>query len=210
MKKSVYITIPNSDGWIHKHVHFAIIKMLQDDRYRLRHDCPSHKPYVQNLHKCMWDFLNGGEDYWLTIDTDNPPTNNPLDLVEFDCDVIGCPTPIWRNLVKGDRPWCFNALDKAGDSYVPHTNCSGLQEVDVVGSGCILISRRVIMALKDNKPFFRQWNENGTVEKSGDYSFCEKAKQAGFRIWTHYDYSCMHFNELELGEVIRAFQDMVM
>lgn len=210
MKKSVYITVPNDDGWIHKHIHFAIIKMLQDGRYRLRHDCPSHKPYVNNLHKCMWDFINGGEDYWLTIDTDNPPTNNPLDLIEFDCDVIGCPTPVWHNSVKGDRPWYFNALDRTKDGYIPHIKCEGLQEVDAVGSGCFLISRRVIMALKDNKPFFRQWNKDGTVDMSGDYSFCEKAKKAGFRIWTHYDYSCMHFNEVELGEVIRAFQDMVM
>lgn len=210
MKKSVYITVPNSDGWLHKNVHFAIIKMLQDDRYKLRHDCPSHKPYVQNLHKCMWDFINGGEDYWLTIDTDNPPTNNPLDLVEFDCDIIGCPTPVWHNAVKGDRPWYFNALDKKKDGYKPHMECDGLQEVDAVGSGCLLISRRVLMALKDQKPFFRKWNEDGTVEMSGDYSFCEKAKQAGFKIWTHYNYICQHFNELELGEVIRAFQNVVM
>ncbi len=210
MKKSVYITVPNSDGWIHKHVHFAIIKILSDNRYKLRHDCPSHKPYVQNLHKCMWDFLNGGEDYWLTIDTDNPPMNNPLDLVEFDCDIIGCPTPVWHNVVKGDRPWYFNALDKKDDGYVPHTNCKGLQEVDAVGSGCLLISRRVIIALKDKQPFSRKWNKQGLVDMSGDYSFCEKAKQAGFKIWTHYDYPCMHFNELELGEVIRAFQNVVM
>ena len=53
-------------------------------------------------------------------------------------------------------------------------------------------------------------NQNGLVDTSGDYSFCEKTKEAGFRIWTHYDYPYMHFNELELGEVIRAFQDMVM
>ena len=180
-----------------------------DDRYKIRHDCPSHKPYVNNLHKCMWDFLDGGEDYWLSIDTDNPPTNNPLDLIEFDCDVIGCPTPVWNNAVKGDRPWYFNALDKKEDGYTPHIKCEGLQEVDAIGSGCILMSRRVIMALKDKKPFFRKWNRDGTVEMSGDYSFCEKVKKSNFKIWAHFDYLCMHFNEVELGEVIRAFGDMV-
>ncbi len=210
MKKSVYITVPNSDGWIHKNVHFAIMKMFMDGRYKIRHDCPSHKPYVYNLHKCMWDFLNSNEDYWLTIDTDNPPINNPLDLIEFDCDVIGCSTPVWHNAVKGDRPWYFNALDRKEDGYIPHTICDGLQEIDAIGSGCLLIARRVIIALKDKQPFARQWNKHGLVNVGCDYSFCEKAKKEGFKVWTHYDYQCMHFNEIELGEVIRAFGDMVM
>lgn len=210
VKKSVYITVPNGEGWLHKHTHFAICKMLQDTRHQIRHDCPTHSPYVQNLHKCMWDFLNGREDFWLSIDTDNPPMNNPLDLVNFDCDLIGLPTPVWHNTVPGDQPWYFNALDwdKKEQAFRPHQPCSGLQEVDAVGSGCFLVSRRVIFKLKDQQPFMRIWNPDGTVEMSGDYSFCRKVKQNGFRIWTHYDYPCRHFNELDLTEMIQAIQGM--
>ena len=209
-KLSVYITVPNGDGWLHKLVHFAICKMLADRRFQIRHDCPTHSPYVNNLHHCMKDFLNGGENYWLSIDTDNPPINNPLDLVEYDCDVIGLPTPVWHNAVKGDRPWYFNALDwdEEKQAYRPHGPCEGLQEVDAVGSGCFLVARRVILKLKDQQPFMRTWNPDGTVEMGGDYSFCRKVKKAGFRVWTHYDYPCHHFNELNLIEVIRAFQGM--
>ncbi len=203
---SVYFTIPNT-GWIHKHAHFAACKILADKRYRVRHDCPTHSPYVNNLHHCMNDFLENGEEYWLTFDADNPPTNNPLDLVEFDCDVISCPTPVWHNAVKGDRPYYFNALKIKDDGYTPNTECTGLQEVDAVGSGCLLIARRVMLKLRDQQPFARIWNKNGTVEVGGDYSFCRKAKKAGFRIWAHYDYPCMHFNELELTEVIRSMQN---
>lgn len=209
-KLSVYITVPNGDGWLHKLVHFVICKMLADCRYQIRHDCPTHSPYVNNLHHCMKDFLDGGENYWLSIDTDNPPINNPLDLIEHDCDVIGLPTPVWHNAVEGDRPWYFNALDwdKEEQAYRPHQPCQGFQEVDAIGSGCFLVARRVILKLKDQQPFMRTWNCDGTVEMGGDYSFCRKVKSAGFRVWTHYDYPCHHFNELDLLEVIQAFQGM--
>ena len=139
MKKiSVYMTVPNGSGWLHKHVHFALIKILQDQRYRIRHDCPTHSPYVDNLHACMNDFLKGGEDFWLTMDDDNPPTKNPLDLIELDCDIIGMPTPVWHSAVKGDRPYYFNALDAEDGGWKPHEFItSGIEEVDAVGSGCM-------------------------------------------------------------------------
>lgn len=208
MTPRIYVTVPNSDGWLHKNVHFAICRILADGRYKIRHDCPTHKPYVNNLHYCMLDFLNSGEDYWLSMDTDNPPMNNPLDLVEYDCDLMGLPTPVWHNSVPGDRPWYFNALDIKDNGYKPHEPCKGLQEVDAIGSGCFLVAKRVLVALKDQQPFMRVWNPNGTVELSGDYSFCRKVKQAGFQIWTHYDYPCHHFNELDLIEMIQATQGM--
>lgn len=208
MKKRIYVTVPNGNGWIHKHVHFVIIKILQDPRYTTRHDCPTHSPYINNLHYCMNDFLNGGEDYWLSMDDDNPPINNPLDLIEYDCDLVGFPTPVWHNKVEGDRPFYFNALkwieEKQG--YQPYEPSEGLKEVDAIGSGCFLVARRVILKLKDQQPFMRTWNQDGTVEMGGDYSFCQKVKKAGFRIWVHWNYPCRHFNEMELIEMIQAFQ----
>ncbi len=207
---SVYITVPNGSGWLHKHVHFAVCKMLADRRYTIRHDAPTNSPYVNNLHHCVIDFLRGGEEYWLNIDTDNPPINNPLDLVEHDCDVIGLPTPVWCNKVKGDRPYYFNALDwdEKEQAYRPHENTNGLQEVDASGSGCMLIARRVILKLKGQQPFARQWKQDGTVDVGGDYSFCQKVKKANFKVWAHFGYPCHHFNEISLIEVIEAFNGM--
>ena len=128
-----------------------------------------------------------------------------LDLVELDCDLIGCPTPVWANIKEGDRPWYFNALDRKPDGYVPHEPCEGLQEVDAIGSGCFLVSRRVMEALKDQQPFARQWGDDGLVELGGDFSFSRKVKAAGFNIWAHFDYLCDHYSETPLLEVIRAF-----
>lgn len=213
--QSVYVTVPNGNGWIHKTVAISLLRLQSDRRYKLRMDLPTHTPYVNNLHHCMNDFLdNGREDYWLSFDDDNPPQRNPLDLVEFDCDLVGFPTPVWHSAVKGDRPFYLNALDvqldEKGDveGWKPHENAQGLQEVDCIGSGCFLVSRRVLQKLRYDHPFSRTWNEDGTVKFGGDFSFCKKVKDAGFKIHAHFDYLCEHMNELPLIEAITAFSAM--
>ena len=205
---SVYVTVPNGSGWVHKLVAAALLRIQQDRRYRTRIAMPTHSPYVNNLHRCMWDFLDGGEDYWLSMDDDNPPARNPLDLIELDLDVVGLPTPVWHSAVPGDRPYYFNALDAVGDGWRPHEPCEGLQEVDAIGSGCFLVSRRVMVNLAEQQPFMRGWSERGLAVVGGDYSFCRKVKANGFRVWAHFDYPCNHVNELPLLEVIQRFGEL--
>ena len=91
---------------------------------------------------------------------------------------------------------------------MPHEPCDGLQEVDAVGSGCFLVSRRVMYDLRFKEPFMRQWNREGLVEKGCDFSFCDKVKAAGYKVWANYDYPCRHFNEIELTEIIQAFNSL--
>jgi len=209
----VLVSVPNT-GWIHKHCSFVLLKLQKDTR---GHDLtiiePTHAPYVNNLHKILIDFKSGAYDFWISFDSDNPPKNNPLDLIEYNLDIVGLPTPVWHNDIKtrksGERPIYWNAYDYVPekDAYKEHANKKGLQKVDATGTGGFVIHRRVF----DNKdmiaPFLRQWNKDGTVNKGNDISFCERARKNGFEIYAHYGYSCMHFVELELGEVIEAFMN---
>lgn len=214
----------NGSAYIHKHVVNAAFNILSDGRYAVRFIMPTHQPFVLNLHKTVHDFLAGGEDFLLLMDDDNPPKNNPMDLVELDLDVVGLPTPVWHcdTSKPQDRPYYLNALRAAVDhetgekgfrpldSY-PGFTPSGLKACDAVGTGCVLIARRVLLTLMENckgnpmeAPFMRRWNDRGEVVMGNDYAFCERARAAGFRIWAHFDYTCMHFNELELQEAIGA------
>ncbi len=205
---SVLLTIPNQH-WIHKHVAYRADLMLQDKRHKVHKTVPSHKPYVDNLHRIVKDFRDGGYDFWLNMDADNPPVNNPLDLVELDKDIIGLPTPIWHFTKEGERPYYFNAYDFDGDTcaYREHQPQKGLQKVDAVGTGCILISRRVFEnSFMCKAPFMRGWTEEGFAAKGNDIRFCEKARNQGFEIYAHYDYPCDHFTELSMLEMIRAFK----
>jgi GT2 family glycosyltransferase len=135
------------------------------------------------------------------MDSDNPPMasrgRNPLELAELDKDVVVLPTPIfhggWKN------PFLFNCYDVAddGDGYVEHHPQEGLQEVDVGGSGCMLIARRVLEALAPI-PFRCGNDENGIQIYGEDFMFCEKAREKGFSIWSHFDYVCHHYKEVDL------------
>jgi len=209
--KSVLISIPNRH-WIHSTVGHREHWLLRDERYQCKIIKPSHKPYVNNLHHIIEDFIKDDYDFWLNIDADNPPTKNPLDLIELDKDVIGCPTPIWHFTDKsGERPYYLNAYDydSSVDAYREHQPQIGLQEVDAVGTGCILIARRVFKNfVMQQGAFHRRWNENGTMNKGNDIAFCERARNQGFEIYAHFDYLCDHFTELSMLEVIRAFYQM--
>ncbi len=213
MRLNGLVSIPNT-GWIHKHISFVRSKLEKDERYNLKIIEPTHSPYVNNLHKILNDFKEGMYDFWLSMDSDNPPKNNPLDLVELDKDIIGCPTPVWHNDLKtrkaGERPIYWNVYDYVPekDAYKEHENKKGLQKVDAIGTGCFLVSKRVFHnEFMQMAPFMRQWNADGTVNKGNDISFCERARANGFEIYAHFDYSCRHFVELELTEVIEAFMN---
>lgn len=212
-KSKILISVPNT-GYIHKKVVFVLLKLLQDNRYSIKTMMPTHNPYENNLHHIVNDFVDGDFDFWLNIDSDNPPMNNPLDLVEYDRDIIGFPTPVWHftgKEGKGERPIYWNAYDyvREEDAYKEHNPKEGLQKVDAVGTGCVLISKRVFLGEEMRKgAFVRELNRDGTVNKGNDISFCEKARKQGFGIYAHYDYPCMHFNELELNEVVRAFRNL--
>lgn len=207
---SVYVTVPNGEAWIHKHTHFAIAKCLHDRRFQIRHDAPTHRPFENNLHHCVRDFLNGGEDFWLSFDADNPPIHNPLDCVDLNKDILGFPTPVWHWTGEpGERPIYFNAYQECGDAYTEFRPQEGLQRVDAIGTGCFLVARRVFEdPVMQVAPFRRVTYEDGRVERGNDIAFCERARSRGFEIWCDFSRPCHHFVELDLTEIIRAFKGL--
>jgi hypothetical protein len=214
---SVLVTFPTSPAhpYLHKQVVFASWRLLSDKRYRIHPIIPTHNPFENNLHHIVKDFVADDYDYWLSMDADNPPMKNPLDLVEYDLDIVGFPTPIWHfdmaNKKRGERPIYWNAYDYVAekDAYCEHEPKEGVQRVDAIGTGCFLVAQRVFQnSVMQKGAFQRQFHNNGTVNKGNDLSFCERARAQGFEIYAHYDYPCMHFEQVELTEVIAAFRNV--
>jgi len=205
----ILISVPNI-GYIHKQVVFVLLKLKMESRYPFQIILPTHSPYENNLHHIVKDFMEGDYTHWLNIDSDNPPINNPLDLVELDKDIIGLPTPVvhFDRDKLGEQPVYWNAYDYVPekDAYKPHELKEGLQKVDAVGTGCVLYSRRVFENQQMRQaPFLRKTLPDGRVDKGNDISFCERAREQGFEIYAHYDYPCMHFNEVEVNEMVEQF-----
>ncbi len=198
----VLLSLPNQ-SWIHKSVMFAAVGILQDRRHQTTLIAPTWTPYEHSLNRIAKDFLDGDWDYWLNIDDDNPPLNNPLDLLDVSPEIMGLPTPIYHNDGTG-YPLCWNAMQKVVDGYREWNPQTGLQDVDAIGSGCMIISRYVISTLEP--PWFvRETDSLGRVVKGPDFHFCDLAKAAGFKVQAHYDYRCRHFGEFELIEAAEGF-----
>lgn len=213
LTKRIYITIPN-DGTITNYAVECLLKLIPDSRYNTKVAVPRERPYENNLHHCVNSFMESDCTHWLSFDADNPPRANPLDLVALDRDIIGLPTPVWGyTRIPGHRPLFWNAWDYVPekDAYREHAEKVGLQEVDAIGTGCFLISRRVFEHPGMRQaPFARKCNLDGTVDKGNDLSFCERARARGFRIWAHYDYPCDHYRGgINLVDVEASIADMI-
>ena len=190
-----------SQGWLRQEVVGNLVDMLTDSKYHKFLSFQTHKPYENNISHCAKAFRSSACDYWLNIDSDNPCIKNPLDLVECDKDIIAFPTPITQ-VYEGQHHLAFNVYCEDTESpgnYIPQTppKDKGLQKVDIVGSGCFLVKHKVIKAI--TQPFIRQIDEFGCATWGPDFHFCKEAKGKGFEIYAHWDYTCSHFKEINLG-----------
>jgi hypothetical protein len=86
-----------------------------------------------------------------------------------------------------------------GRQWVTEFNSPSLIEVDFVGAGCLLINKEVLKKL--NYPWF-EWKVDRydlppDQRMSEDFSFCEKARQQGYKIYVDTGVQCRHIG---LGE----------
>lgn len=207
--KSILLTTPNQH-WLHTTVVRKAVAMMQDGRYRLRWSFPCNRPFEATLQDCVDEFINGGFDYWVSMDDDNPPENNPLDLIELDRDIIGCPTPVYHNTMNGEFPIYWNAyqFDKDNGLYRQWPDRVGLQKVDAIGTGCFVIARRVFEGPLRYGAFQRKWVE-GRVARGNDLAFCERARTEGWEVYAHFDYPAEHMVTVPLNELCRAVNQVV-
>lgn len=161
----------------------------------------SSRPTEENRNRAVKETIDGGFDYMLMLDPDTVPKSNPIDLVFLGLDVVGMPYPQWRLTDRG-MEIAFLAMDKMPDgNYLDHKTREGLREVDAVGSGALLVHRRVLEKVRP--AFMRIWNEDGFATKGIDFNFCDRAKAEGFRVWAHFDYLADHYKEVPLLEVLK-------
>jgi len=191
MKPKVYIAVL-SLAEIRKELSVKLIEMSHDSRFQLKITYPGLRPISLNRNNIVKEFLKTDCNYLLMLDNDTVPLKSPLDLVLLEKDIIGLLYP----QIKGDEiGWL--AMNQEGDRYrqIDTVNQNGLIECDAIGTGCILIARRVLEKVKI--PFERKWKD-GVPIKGLDFYFCDKAKRLGFKVWVHLDYICSHFKTIDL------------
>ncbi len=192
-KTRILIALP-TDGMIHnKTVGTVLAMVLQNTKYELDTYVSAMQGIGEHRNIIVKDFLAGDYDFLLMIDDDNPPPVNILELVELDKEVIGLPTPINMNHIQGINDIRWNVFK---DELPIKDAGQGLEEVEMVGTGCILIRRDVLEKIKH--PFTTVRNEEDLRTIGTDTAFCKKCNDQGIKIYTHWDYKCRHFKEVDL------------
>jgi len=209
--KKVWVSILNQ-GEIRPELSELVSTMRSHRLHQVHVEYPSLKSISHNRNSIVKRFLESGFDYLLMIDDDITPSRNPLDLVTLDKDIIGLPCPTWNPAVNPDAPLYWVVMEyvdeQQGMRPALMRNDAGLtrltakgKPIDAVGTGAILIARRVLEQVR--APFERFWDEDGVQVMGLDYAFCFKARQMGWEVWVNMDFRCGHWVTLNLWDVDR-------
>ena len=189
----ILMSFPN-EGWIRSELAMKLPRWLHETTHEVTFESSNVKPVEHNRNTIVKRFLESDNDYLLQIDSDVVPSNNPLLLADLELDVVGAPCWVYQERV------FLNIYRLLGDSLVLASaeNEKGLIEVDAIGSGVLLTSRAVLSATK--APFERRYDEDGIATLGQDLYFCQKAREAGFKIFAHLDFVSKHYKTIDLGD----------
>jgi hypothetical protein len=145
--------------------------------------------------------LAAGVDYILWLDADMTFPQDALErLLKHGVDAVGI------NYAARGVPSHFVAVKKAGLAseggcrLETHEHSTGLEEVDGIGFGCVLMKASALKRLPDPSvtPWFQHVRRDGHW-MGEDIFFCELLRNAGARIFVDHDLSkeCGHLGAME-------------
>lgn len=197
-QKNVYIAVLNQ-GELRTELTKVLTMIVQQDGYRINMTYPHKKPIANNRNHIVQKFLARKEfDYLMMIDSDIIPPPNIMKLLDFNKDII---VPLMFVMQEGKILPLY--LKQAKDGQLEFTkeylDKQGLVPVDATGTGCIILSRKVLEAVKH--PFRNEYDTDGIKRLGLDLNFCLRAKKLGFQSWVHLDYVADHHSVASLREI---------
>jgi hypothetical protein len=193
----VYLAILNS-GWIRREIVYTILPQMLNTKgvevvFENPHLSWGH-PISSNRNAITKRFLATDCDFLLMIDDDIVPLHNPIEMVFADKDIIGCPAKVRQ----ANRACNWNLYQWIGDGYMPvdlrrAPSDGDVVQVDIVGSGCVLVKRKVLQSIK--AAWNCEYDEDGVSTYGTDFAFCRRAKENGFEVWTTPWRWCEHIKD---------------
>jgi len=207
--KTIYLAILNQ-GWIRGELIILLNRWMGQIPYNIYIDLPAEKPIEHNRNNIVKRFLETDFDYLMMLDCDIIPPADIWKLIDFDKDIIGGLCFAYKQnkvipLALKRHP--ENEREDVGWKYRTFTRkdiIGGLTEVDAIGTGCIIIARRVLEHPKMKPAFVNYYDKDGLRIEGLDLSFCRRAQELGFKIYCHFNYPCSHFCDQDLKEIFRS------
>ena len=143
-------------------------------------------------------FIDQKDYEWVVfVDDDVVPPSNALDIIEEDkaYDIVAGYAPIIREFKPGEQSIIMNFANFDGQ-VPPEPEEDYIYEVKNVGFGFIAIKKEVFDKIK--KPYFDFFfkDEDGTTVRGEDIYFCDKVREAGFKIMLDPRLKCKHNKEI--------------
>jgi len=139
------------------------------------------------------DFLLTDYTHLMMVDDDTVPPIETLDRFLFhDKDIVAAMTQlIGPNKKTGKLETTTNAYNLNEDDQYKPVDLAGLQKVDAVGTGCIMIKRQVLETLRV-PPFTTEYNVDGIKYRGEDLNFCYQSNLIGIDTYVDFDLKCKH------------------
>lgn len=217
-KIAIYIAVLNQ-GEIRPEISQWLTQLTSAAPLPIFIDYPARKPISYNRNEIVKKFLKTDCDYLMMLDGDIIVPNNILDLITYGKDIIGglCfsfsmisagVTSIVPLILKRNKKILPGEKFK---KYVPidQKKWEGLTECDAIGTGHIIISRRVLEEpywLKTGGWFVNEYDKTGDKVIGLDLNFCKRAKKLGYKIYCHTDYKCGHWTPVNLLMLYNSFE----
>jgi hypothetical protein len=186
--------------------------VLQSTDYAINVFYTAEKPITYNRNMIVKKFLeNPDYDYLMMVDSDIVPPDNYFNLIDFEKDIISGVCFVYAKKKVFPLVLKHTRVKNKGNKYRPYDSIDkkkwdGLMEVDGLGTGAIIISRKVLEAMP--YPFQNVYNKkDGDKLIGNDFHFCVKARKLGFKLFCHTDYICSHFTRFDLRNVYYTMQD---
>lgn len=153
---------------------------------------------------------NGVGSDLIMIDSDVIPSSRLLEAAEQGLDIVICPTPIWRPNERGGMgcPARIN-MNAAAPNKAMTLGADTYDEILHGGTGAIYISNEVLEHPDMRAPFQFLMDEDGVGFRGEDYSFCDRARAAGFKIYSASALLCGHVHSINLLGVMRRYYEML-
>ena len=190
-----------NQGWIRTELVNRLLRIVSQTPYDISVSYPNWAPISNNRNRICKVFREGDADFLLMTDADQCWEKNPLDLVEEDLDMVGFPTHVYQPAQSLTSPIKWNII-KLGD-----VGLAPVEQVKAIGSGSLLIARRVLVHSSMRAPFADKFDEDGIRISSEDMWFCEKVRAAGFKIWMASGNPCHHMKPVDLLYMDRLLKE---
>ena len=201
-KPYIFIGIPSIDGDISIYNAINLAKWATNtDMYDIKIVPAAYmSPHDSARNFIIEAFLQSECNYLFMLDTQTVPVAYYLDvMLVHNVDMVSAVVQVVRHDGAG-QPKLVPISHRLVDGMPRPFWAKGLQECFWTTCACTLVKREVIKSL-EFPAFTWGYNEYGIRKQAEDFHFCQKVREAGFKIHVDFGLLCSHVKILDMKQI---------